>query len=106
MLAAVSLSANRDILASRLETFTVQANTQEPTRLAATLTPLSVTLRVPRRTQSVRVVVQTAENGRLGTVELDNKTLDAAPETPTPEPKLVSRPPAQTTPPSSSAIRH
>ena len=110
MLAAVSLSANRDILASRLETFTVQANTQEPTRLAATLTPLSVTLRVPRRTQSVRVVVQTAENGRLGTVELDSKTLDAAPETPTPEPKLVSRPPAQTTPPapppSSSAIRH
>ena len=92
MLAASSLSGNRDILASRLETFTIQANTQEPTRLAETLTPLSVKLRVPRKTHSVRIVVQTAEKGRLGTAELDSKALDAAPEVPTPESTLVSQP--------------
>ena len=55
-------------------------------------------LRVPPKTQSMRVVVQTPENGRIGAVELDRKTLDAAPQAPTPEPKLLSRPPEVETP--------
>ncbi len=70
---------------------TLQAGAQDATRLP-------VRLRVPHKTQSVRVVVQMADNERLGTVELDSKTLEAAPAVPTLEPKLVSRPLAQETP--------
>jgi hypothetical protein len=50
-------------------------------------------IRVPRKTQIVRVVVQTGESDRIGTAELDRKTIDAAPEAPTPQPKLIPRPP-------------
>jgi hypothetical protein len=35
-------------------------------------------------TQSVGVVIETSGNGRDGAVELDRKTIDEAPETPTP----------------------
>lgn len=47
-------------------------------------------LRVPPKTQTVRVVVQNGENGLSGAVELDSKTLDAAPQA-RPE-KLIKRP--------------
>ncbi len=98
MLAAASLTEGRDILASKLESLTVSAESRDATRLAETVTRMPMRLRVPPKTQSVRVVVQTAENGRLGAVELTSKTLDAAPEAPTPEPKLISRPLKHQTP--------
>ncbi len=98
MLAAASLSGRRDILASKLEGLTASADNQDAARLARTVTRLPVTIRVPRKTQSVRVVIQTSETGRIGTVELDCKTLDAAPEAPTPEPKLIPHPPGQGVP--------
>jgi hypothetical protein len=57
-----------------------------------------MTIRIPRKTQSLRVVIQTAGNGRTGTVELDRKTIDNAPEAPTPDPKLIPQPEKQPTP--------
>lgn len=90
--AATSLTQSRYVLASKLETLTVSAATQDPARLAETQTRLPVRVRVPHKTQSVRVVVQTPENGALGAVELDSKALDSASQAPTPEPKLLSRP--------------
>ena len=50
---------------------------------------LPVTVRFPRNTQTVRVVVQTAESQRIGTAELDRKIIDAAPEAPPREPTLI-----------------
>jgi hypothetical protein len=97
-LEAASLTEGRDVLASKLETVTVSEATQDGTRLAETLMRMPVRLRVPPRTQSVRVVVQTAENGPVGAVELNSKTLEAAPQEPTPEPTLISRPPRDETP--------
>jgi VWFA-related protein len=94
-LAAASLSGNRDFLASRVESLTVTANNQDASRLARTEARLPVTIRIPRKTQSLRVVVQTAGNGRMGTLELDRKTIDGAPEAPTPEPKLIPQPQKQ-----------
>jgi VWFA-related protein len=92
-LAAASLTERGDVLASKAETVTASAASQDAGRLAEVMTRMPMRLRVPSKTQSVRVVVQTAENGRIGSVELDRKALDAAPQAPTPEPKLLSRPP-------------
>jgi hypothetical protein len=97
-LAAVSLAGARNILASKLETLTVTAGTQDAARLAGMPARLPVTLRVPRKTQTVRVVIQTAESHRIGTAEVDRKTIDAAPAAPTPDPKLTLRPQKQGNP--------
>jgi hypothetical protein len=90
-LAAASLTENRDVLASKMESVTVSADSQDSTRLAGTLTRVPIRLRVPPKTRSIRVVVQTAEDGRIGATEIDQKTLDAAPQAPTPETKLIRR---------------
>ena len=90
--AAVSLSGHRDILASRLEKLTVLSNSQDAARLAHSNTLVTVTVPVPRRTQTVRVVIRADDGGQIGTAELDHKTLSTATETPTPEPHLLPRP--------------
>jgi VWFA-related protein len=94
-LEVASLDGRRDFLASRLESRTATASNQDSTRLARTVMRIPVTIRIPRKTKSVRVVLQTPTNGRIGTAELDRKTIDNAPETPTPEPKLLSHPQTQ-----------
>ena len=91
-LAAVSLNENRDVLASKLEEFPATANNQDATRLSKTEVRLPMRIRIPPKTQSVRVVIETASNGRTGTIELDRKTIDAAPAAATPEPKLIPQP--------------
>ena len=98
LLAAASLSGNRDFLASRVESLMVTENNQDASRLARSEARLQLTIRIPRKTQSLRVVIQTAENGRMGTVELDRKTIDNAPETPMPEPRLIPQPAKQQAP--------
>jgi hypothetical protein len=99
MLAAASLGESREILSSKLETVTAQAPTQDATRLAETVTRLPLSLRIPHKTRTVRVVVQTPDNGRTGTVELDSKQLNSAPAAPTPEPTLVPGPQKTSVPP-------
>ena len=81
---ANSMSRRRDILASRFETLTYVAATQDPNRLARNLTRVTVTLQLPRKTESVRVVVQAEEGGQIGTADVDRRRLDAAPAMPTP----------------------
>jgi hypothetical protein len=95
-LEAASLDGRRNFLASRLESRTAAAvNNQDSTRLSRTVMRVPVTIRIPRKTKSVRVLIQTPTNGRIGTAELDRKTIDNAPETPTPEPKLLFHPQTQ-----------
>jgi VWFA-related protein len=90
--AAVSLSSRRDILASTLKKLIVLSNSQDAARLAQSNTMLTLTVPVPRHTQSVRVVIRTDDGGQVGTVELDHKSLETAPNTPTPTPELLPRP--------------
>jgi VWFA-related protein len=87
--AAVSLTGHRDIVASKLERVVLSAGTQDPVRLADVMTRFSFTIRVPRQTQSVRLVAETDEGGRIGAIELNRKAIDAMPATATPEPELV-----------------
>ena len=61
ILAAVSLSGNKDILASNVQKVTLGGATQDPTHLAEMVTRVQITVRVPRKTQSVRVVMGTEE---------------------------------------------
>jgi VWFA-related protein len=90
--AAVSLSKRRDILASRLQRLTIFSNSQDPARLAESNTFVTVTVPVPRHTDRVRVLIRAQDGGRVGTVDLDHKDLETAPENPSPEPKLKDRP--------------
>jgi hypothetical protein len=90
--AAVSRSGSRDLLASKLERLVVLSNSQDAARLAQSNTLLTVTVPVPRHTQTVRVVIRTDDGGRVGTAELDEKSLETAAESPTPEPYLRERP--------------
>jgi VWFA-related protein len=91
LLAAVSLNRNRDLLASRLEQVAAVATNQDAAKLAKTEVRWPTRIRIPPKTQSVRVVIETASNGRTGTIELDRETIDAAPVASTPEPQLIIR---------------
>ena len=88
-LAAVSLTGHRDIVASRLERVILSVGTQDPVRLTDVVTRFSFTMRIPRQAQSVRIVAETEEGGRIGAIELNRKAIDAVPATATPEPELV-----------------
>lgn len=95
-MAAASVANDGRILASKVEAIVLSANTQNPNWLAGAVGTIPIRLRVPRTTKYVRVaVMQNGEGGRLGSVELDKMTLKTAPEAPTPEPKLILRPPNQ-----------
>lgn len=102
MVLATSLNNRRDILASRLQSLTATSPTQDPEKRAHLTSHIPIVVRFPRKAQHVRVVVEIADTGRMGAFEIDRKTLDAAPESATPEPVLVPRPsaPDQTTHPS------
>jgi hypothetical protein len=47
---------------------------------------------VPRNTRSVRLVVSSLVGGRIGSVDVDRRMIDTAPDLPTPEPKLLPQP--------------
>ncbi len=98
MLAAASLSGRRDFLASRVQGFSALASNQDPARLAKAVTRIPVTIRIPRKTQTVRVVVQLGGSERTGTAEITRKTIDEAPQAPTPAPKLIPQPQAPSPP--------
>jgi VWFA-related protein len=91
--AVASLTGSQDVLASKVERLVLRAPTQDPTHLANLVTPLQLTVRVPRKTQSIRVVTETANGGRIGAADLNRKALEAAPERPTPEPQLIRQQP-------------
>jgi hypothetical protein len=91
-LQAVSLSRNNDVLASKMQKWRLSTPAQGLDRLANGSSRIPVTLRVPRRTRIVRVAIASGGEGRLGTAEVDRKTLDAAPALPSPNPQLAPAP--------------
>ncbi len=89
---AASLSQYGNILASRMQTVTLVAHSQDPAKLPDVAARFPFMLRFPRRTRRVRVIIQEADDGRIGSAEIDRKTIDAAPTTETPRPELKQRP--------------
>jgi VWFA-related protein len=92
ILKAVSLTADGKIVASKVQDLTLFGPTQNAANLAEIVTPIPVTIRVPKDTKSVRVVVESEDNGRIGAADLDASAIAAAPATPTPVPTLKRRP--------------
>ncbi len=90
--AAASLSGRRDVLASKVEGLTLTNPSENPTPRQKLQAHLTMVVRTPRRTKSIRVVIGSLTNGRVGAVDLDRKAIDAAPSAPTPEPSLVPQP--------------
>jgi hypothetical protein len=100
IVAAASLNQYGSILASKTETITLLAHASQPTHLPEIASQFAMVLRVPRKTRRVRVILEADDGGRIGSAELDRKTIDVAPATITPRPDLQQRPPAasETTP--------
>jgi hypothetical protein len=82
IVAALSRNIRGNILASKVDQVTLMSDTQDPIRLAQMVTSLPLTVPLPRKTQSVRVVVEVG--GRIGSAEVDRQAIDAAPALPTP----------------------
>lgn len=82
---AASLSERREILASKVDRATLAVPSQDPAWLAEEVVRFPLMVRMPRRTKSVRVVLQTEEAGRIGAADLEKAAIDAAPDAPTPE---------------------
>ena len=95
IVAAASLNNDRYILASRVERTTLQTASQDLTRIPIVVSHFQIVVPCPKRTRTVRVVIEDQNGGRIGTAELDRKFIDAAPEAPTPEPQLVPKAPGQ-----------
>jgi hypothetical protein len=91
IVAAASLNQYGNILASRRQTVTLVAHSLNPAQLPEVASRFPFILRVPRKTRRVRLIIQSEDGGRIGSAELDRKTIDAAPETETPRPELQRR---------------
>jgi VWFA-related protein len=101
ILAAASLDKYRSILASKVVPLTLLANSRDPVRLPDVVSSFKLMIRVPRKTHSVRVVMESEEGGFIGAADLDRKAIDAAPAIPTAEPQLTTRGQDQVVPASS-----
>jgi VWFA-related protein len=86
--AAASLNGDRTILASKMENVTLVAANPDPAQMPHVLSRFRLTIRVPRKTQIVRVVMENQDGGRMGSADLDRKTIDAAPVRETPAPQV------------------
>ncbi len=95
-LAAASLNADGKMLASRIFSTTATSRLQNPDQLSPWPIRIPVTIRTPRKTRTIRVVVEAQPANRIGSADLDRKALDAAPAQPTAQPQLS---PGRSTPP-------
>ena len=82
---AASLSDRREILASRVDRATLSVAAQDPARLAQEVVRFPLSVRMARKTKTIRVVLQTEEAGRIGAADLDTASIEAAPDVPTPD---------------------
>jgi VWFA-related protein len=87
--AAASLTKSQDVLASKVERLALSVPTQDPSHLAKAVSRFQVTVRIPPKTRSIRVLTETANGGRIGAADLDRKTIEAAPDMPAPDPQLL-----------------
>jgi VWFA-related protein len=89
MLAAASLDKYKSILASKVVSLTLVAKSRDhPVRLPDVVSSFKLMIRVPRKTHSVRVVMESEDGGFIGAADLDRRAIDAAPAIPTPAPQL------------------
>ncbi len=89
LLAVLSLSDKREILASKLEKMTLHSTADDPNLLSEEVL-VRLTALVPAKTRKIRIVLETVEEGRMGTTDLDRKAIEAAPIKQTPSGSVAS----------------
>jgi hypothetical protein len=91
LVSIAALNGRRDIVRMRALTETFTAVTQDTSLIDQQL-PLTidVTISTSKKTQSIRIAVETEKGGRVGAVEVNRARLEAAPAAPTPEPHLAA----------------
>ena len=97
-LAGASVTRNQEVVAFKVQRLFLSVRTQDPSHLAKLVAHLQITVRVPPKTRSIRVLTETANGGRIGAADLDRKAIQAAPVMPGPEPHLLCRQPCQVKP--------
>jgi VWFA-related protein len=97
-LAGASVTGNREVVAFKVQRLFLSVRTQDPSHLAKLVTHLQITVRVPPKTRSIKLLTETANGGRIGAADLDRKAIEAAPVMPGPEPQLLCRQPCQVKP--------
>ena len=81
IVAAASLDQFGNILASRTQQITLVSHSLNPTHLPETASKIPLNVPVPRKTQRIRVAIQTDDSGgRIGSAELDRQAIETAPE--------------------------
>lgn len=91
IVAGMSLSGDEQILASRLERVTVWS--KDPNGDTESVITLPLTIRIPRKTKRVGVLMETERGGRIGAADMDRKTIDAASAASTLDPALAPKRP-------------
>lgn len=104
LLLATSKDQYGDLLASRIERVQVLTPLQDAAERNKLVTPLSISVRFPRKSKDVRVVVENEESGRMGSVDVPRNLVDAAPTESTPSPQLRPRRPAYVPAPKPATI--
>lgn len=91
LLAAVCSSPAQPILSSKLQAEAFTVTSQDATELANQTLRVTMTLRLPTETRNLRVAVESVVGGPIGVADLSRRTIDAAPGTPTPQPRIIPR---------------
>jgi hypothetical protein len=94
LVTSAALNGRRDILRMRALTEMFTVSTQDTSLIDRQLSlTIDVTIPTSKKTQTIRVAVETETGGRVGAVEVNRVRLEAAPVAPTPQPHLA--PPRQ-----------
>jgi hypothetical protein len=78
ILITASLDKRGDVLVYERETRSITADTEDALKLAVTNMPLSAKVKIPKKTNKVRFLIQSADEREIGAFEVDRKTIDAA----------------------------
>ena len=91
---AVTRSGHEDVLAMRVAKFYLLAASQDAEKLSGARPQVKMTLPVSRNMTNIRLALATEGGERIGSVDVDRKTIDAAPVAPSAQPALSRRNPA------------
>jgi VWFA-related protein len=93
LIAAASLDASRRLLSMRVERIALETTLTDHSHLPVVASRTPITVGLPRRARTLRLVVEDEDSGRIGADEIDRAFVENAPEAPTSNPDLVPRPP-------------
>jgi hypothetical protein len=80
ILSTASLDTRGNVLGGRRQSLTIMADTQNAAKLAAASVRLSANVKIPVKTDKVRLLIQTPDGREIGVFDVYRKTINAAPK--------------------------